>query len=178
MQIDLELIINHLQRTPQMLKDLLSDAPETVVYGNEGPGTWTPFDVLGHLIHAEITDCIPRAQIILQHGESRPFDPFDREAMLKSSEGKTLDQLLEDFAELRKKNIQILRAMNLSPNDFSRKGTHPALGTVTLGQLLATWVVHDLDHVNQVIRVTAKQLTASVGPWEAYLSVLSDRVTK
>jgi hypothetical protein len=175
MQIDLELIINHLGRTPELLKDLLSEAPETAVYGNEGPGTWTPFDVVGHLIHAEITDCIPRAKIILQQGESRPFDPFDREAMLECSKGKTLNQLLEEFAELRKKNIVILREMNLSPDDFSRKGTHPALGTVTLGQLLATWVVHDLDHVNQIIRVTAKQFGSSVGPWEAYLSVLSER---
>jgi hypothetical protein len=114
----------------------------------------------------------------LQYGESRPFDPFDREAMMKSSKGRTINELLDEFAELRKKNIQILREMNLSPDDFSRKGTHPALGTVTLGQLLATWVVHDLDHVNQIIRVTAKQLAASVGPWEAYLSVLSDRVAK
>jgi hypothetical protein len=178
MHIKLETIIHHLERTPELLKDLLTDAPETVVFGNEGPGTWTPFDVVGHLIHAEITDCIPRAQIILQHGENRPFDPFDREAMMQSSKGKTLDQLLNEFAELRKKNIEILRAMNLSPDDLSRKGTHPALGTVTLGQLLSTWVVHDLDHVNQIIRVTAKQFGSSVGPWEAYLSVLSDRVAK
>jgi hypothetical protein len=178
MQIDLGLIIHHLQRTPQLLKDLLTNAPEALVNSNEGPGTWSPFDVVGHLIHAEITDCIPRAQIILQYGESRPFDPFDREAMMKSSKGRTINELLDEFAELRKTNIQILREMNLSPDDFSRKGTHPALGTVTLGQLLATWVVHDLDHVNQIIRVTAKQLAASVGPWEAYLSVLSDRVAK
>ena len=172
MQIDLELIINHLQRTPQMLKDLLSDAPETVVYGNEGPGTWTPFDVLGHLIHAEITDCIPRAQIILQHGESRPFDPFDREAMLKSSEGKTLDQLLEEFAELRKKNLETLESWNLTDDQLQLKGIHPELGEVNLEKLLSTWVVHDLTHIRQISTVLAKKYAENVGVWKEYLSIL------
>lgn len=175
MQVDLDNIIEHLERTPVLVKNLLDGAPETLIHGNEGPGTWSPFDVVGHLIHAEITDCIPRAKIILEHGENRPFDPFDREAMLRASKGKTIDQLLDEFSVLRKENIQTLREMNLSPQDLLRKGTHPALGTVTLGQLLATWVVHDFDHVAQIVRVIAKNFSAAVGPWEAYLSVLSDR---
>lgn len=176
MQVDLNQTIKLLERTPVLLSDLLKSAPQSVIQSNEGPGTWTPFDVLGHLIHGENTDWIPRAQIILQQGESRPFDPFDREAMLEISKGKTLEQMLEEFARLRSRNLEILRGMNLSPDDLTRKGTHPALGSVTLGQLLATWVVHDLDHLTQMIRVTAKHFGSAVGPWEAYLSILSDRV--
>src|SRR5262245_23219549 len=105
LHFDLETVINHLERTPSIVKNLLKDAPDHVVNGNEGPGTWSPFDVVGHLIHAEIADCIPRARIILEHGESKPFEPFDREAMMRNSRGKTLPQLLSEFSDLRKENI-------------------------------------------------------------------------
>ena len=164
-----------LRRTPEILRVLLSDLPEELVRVNEGPGTWSSFDVVGHLIHGEKTDWIPRARIILEHGEDRAFDPFDREAMLNESKGKACKQLLDEFATLRSKNIEMLQQMNLSQADFARKGKHPALGEVNLGQLLATWVTHDLDHLAQIIRVTGKHFDTFVGPWREYLSVLKDR---
>ena len=178
MQVDLKQTVSLLERTPLMMCALLEGISEELIRSNEGPGTWSAFDVLGHLIHGEKTDWIPRAKIILQEGENRPFDPFDREAMLETSKGKTLAELLEEFDRLRKENLETIRTMNLSPSDYARKGMHPALGSVTLGELLATWVVHDLDHLTQVLRVTAKYFGSAVGPWEAYLSVLNDRVQK
>jgi hypothetical protein len=178
MQVNLKETISLLERTPQVMRALLEGASEDLIRCNEGPGSWSAFDVLGHLIHGEKTDWIPRAKMILQEGETRPFDPFDREAMLESSKGKTLAELLEEFDRLRRSNLQTIRAMNLSSSDFARKGMHPALGSVTLGELLATWVVHDLDHLTQVLRISAKHFGSAVGPWKAYLSVLEDRVKK
>jgi hypothetical protein len=164
-----------LQRTPVVLTAVLYDLPERLLTSNEGDGTWSPFDVLGHLIHGEKTDWIPRTRMILEHGESRPFDPFDREAMFQSSKGKSIDSLLKEFSDLRKENLLKLQEMNLTSEDLGRKGTHPALGTVTLGQLLATWVVHDLDHTAQILRVISKQHDSLVGPWKEYLRILSNR---
>ena len=163
-----------LERTPASLTALLADLPDTWSRANEGEGTWSPYDVIGHLIHGERTDWIPRAQHIIS-GRTEPFAPFDRLAQFEESHGKDLKQLLETFAELRRQNLTTLREMNLTPPDFARKGLHPALGKVTLGQLLATWVVHDLDHVTQIARTMAKAYTEATGPWIEYLSVLRDR---
>lgn len=154
---------------------LLHDLPEPWLKSNEGGNTWSPFDVVGHLIHAERADWIPRASIILEHGESRPFDPFDRFAQFEESKGKTMAELLKTFAELRQGSLEALAQMRLTEEQLALAGTHPAFGRVTLGQLLATWVVHDLDHIGQIARVLAKQYTHEVGPWIEYLSILRDR---
>ena len=163
-----------LERTPASLSALLGGLPDTWVRATEGDGTWSPYDVIGHLIHGERTDWMPRARHILA-GETRPFEAFDRMAQFTESQGKSLSELLTTFAELRQENVAALVAMNLADADLGRKGLHPELGEVTLGQLLATWVVHDLDHVAQVARTMAKVYTEATGPWSAYLSILSDR---
>lgn len=164
-----------LDRTPAILKAMLEDLPETFVRATEGEGTWSPFDVIGHLIHGERTDWIPRAQQILA-GDPGPFVAFDRTAMFKESEGQTLSELLGIFKDLRTENLAKLKAMNLNDSDFDRTGLHPELGEVTLRQLLATWVVHDLDHIGQIARTIAKAYTNATGPWIEYLSILGDRV--
>jgi len=161
-----------LARTPSVLNALLRDLPESWTLRNEGEKTWSAFDIIGHLIHGERTDWMPRARIILQHGESRPFETFDRLAQERESQGKSLTQLLDEFSLLRAENLEALRAMNLQPADFKRRGKHPALGMVTLSELLATWVVHDLTHLHQLSRVMAHQYQQTVGPWRAYLGVL------
>jgi hypothetical protein len=162
-----------LERTPGVLSTLLEGLPKGWVEGSEGPGTWSPYDVIGHLIHGERTDWIPRVRMILEKGDTVPFEPFDRFAMFRESKGRTLPQLLAQFAALRKSNLETLRGWNLTGEDLARRGRHPSLGDVTLGQLLATWVAHDLDHVVQIARVMAKQYTNEVGPWTEYLSVLT-----
>lgn len=163
-----------LERTPQTLRELLSGLPEIYIRATEGDATWTPYDVVGHLIHGERTDWIPRLRHILAE-ETRPFDPFDRTAQFRESQGKDLQDLLATFSELRRQSLAQLLDMNLTEQDFDRKGLHPSLGEVTLGQLLATWVVHDLDHLSQVVRTMAKVYTEQTGPWHQYLSVLSDK---
>ncbi len=175
MEFDLDKAIAVLSRTPATLATLLRDLPRDWIANNEGSDTWSPFDVIGHLIHGERADWIPRARIILQHGESRPFDPFDRFAQFEESRGKTLEELLETFADLREQSLQSLRDMNLGAAELALTGAHPALGRVTLKELLATWVTHDLDHIAQVARVMAKQYTSEVGPWTEYISILHDR---
>jgi len=158
--------------TPATLNSLLRELPESWTMRNEGAKTWSAFDIVGHLIHGERTDWMPRATIILQFGESRPFDPFDRLAQETESQGKSLAQLLDEFAQLRAENLDALRALNLQAADLERRGRHPALGVVTLSELLATWVVHDLTHLHQLSRVMAHQYQPIVGPWSAYLGVL------
>jgi hypothetical protein len=165
-----------LSRTPQTLRTLLTGLPKGWITGNEGPDTWSPYDVIGHLIHGERTDWIQRAERILEHGEQLPFEPFDRFAQFRESQGQSLDELLAAFAQARSANLEALRRMQLATEDLQKTGMHPALGRVTLGQLLATWVTHDLDHIVQVARVMAKQYTDAVGPWAKYLSVLHDRL--
>ena len=172
MGFDLQQTIALLSRTPSALNALLRDLPPAWTLGNEGGKTWSPFDIVGHLIHGERTDWMPRARMILQHGENRAFDPFDRLAQERESQGKSLGELLDEFAPLRSKNLEALRAMNLQPEDFERCGRHPALGVVTLSQLLATWAVHDMTHLHQLSRVMAYQYREAVGPWSAYLGVL------
>jgi hypothetical protein len=162
-----------LTRTPATLDALLRGLPDGWIDAHEGGETWSPFDVMGHLIHGELTDWIPRTRIILEHGEARPFDPYDRFAQFEESKGKTLAGMLDEFAELRTGNLRALAAMQLTDADLDRRGTHPHLGGVTLGQLLATWTAHDLGHISQVVRAMARQYTEAVGPWEQYLSILS-----
>jgi hypothetical protein len=159
-------------RTPASLDALLRGLPEIWVRNNEGENTWSAFDIMGHLIVGERTDWMPRARIILENGETRPFDPFDRFAQLKEDPDKSLDQLLDDFARLRRENVTALQALNLKPEDLARRGRHPELGVVTLSELLATWAVHDLTHLHQLSRVMAHQYRDAVGPWSAYLGVL------
>ena len=166
-----------LTRTPAMLDALLRGLPDLWIFSNEGPDpkgkrTWSAFDIVGHLIVGERTDWMPRVRIIVEYGEARPFVPFDRFAQEKESQGKTLDQLLDEFKRLRSQNLQDLQALNLQPQDLARRGTHPALGRVTLSELLATWAVHDLTHLHQLSRVMAYQYRDEVGPWSAYLGVL------
>jgi hypothetical protein len=173
-EFDLDDAIAMLERTPESLRALLEGLPDVWVRATEGEGTWSPFDVIGHLIHAERTNWLVRAQHILS-GDTRPFPPFDRTAMFVDSQGKSLVQLLVTFADLRRDNIAALMTMNLTIEDLQRTGQHPEFGSVTLAQLLATWVVHDLDHVTQVARTMAKAYTNATGPWSAYLSVLKDR---
>ncbi len=175
MKFDLEKSLTVLRRTPGVLRALLDRLPPEWTETNEGPETWSPYDVVGHLIHGERTDWIPRARIILEQGESRPFEPFDRFAMLRESRGKSLAELLATFAALREENLRALRSMRLTTEDLERRGRHPELGRVTLGQLLATWVAHDLGHLAQIARTMAKQYAEAVGPWAAYLPVLSGR---
>ena len=162
-----------LQRTPAVLDSMLSGLPDGWIRAHEGEQTWSPFDVVGHLIHGERTDWIPRAKIILEHGEARPFDTFDRFAQFTASEGRTLASLLDEFAALRKKSLDELAILGLTDIDLDRRGRHPELGVVTLRQLLATWVAHDLDHVVQISRVLARQCSDDVGPWRAYLRIIS-----
>ena len=174
MKFNLDDAISVLARTPDVLKSLLQGLPDELALGNEGEQTWSPFDVMGHLIHAEQTDWIPRARFILQFGESRAFDPFDRTAMFAQSQGKTLALLLDEFVAARRESLAVLNAMKLSANDLKKTGLHPdpALGRVTLEQLLATWVAHDLGHLTQISRTLAKQYRDAVGPWRQYISLL------
>jgi hypothetical protein len=175
--LKLEDAVAILERTPACLSGLLAELPDTWVRAMEGDGTWSPYDVIGHLIHGERTDWLPRARQILA-GETRPFEPFDCTAQFAESRGKTLGELLATFAELRRENLAALAAMNLRYEDLGRRGRHPELGEVSLGQLLATWVVHDLDHVVQIARTMAKVYTEETGPWSAYLSILRDRIDR
>ncbi len=161
-----------LTRTPASLDALLRGLPNVWVRGNEGKDTWSAFDIVGHLIIGERTDWMPRVRMLLESGEARPFDPFDRFAQLGESQDRSLEQLLDDFARLRRENLAALQALNLRDEDLARRGRHPALGVVTLSELLATWAVHDLTHVHQMSRVMAHQYRDAVGPWSAYLGVL------
>jgi hypothetical protein len=162
-----------LDRTPAVLAALLPDLDEQWIMSNEGPETFSPFDVVGHLIHGEKTDWADRIKMIMEKGTSSSFVPYDRFAMYKASEGKTINQLLKEFEDLRVKNMQWLRSLKLSEQDLARKGVHPHFGEVTLSQLIAAWVVHDLTHIAQISRVMAKQYKEAIGPWVEFFRVLS-----
>jgi DinB superfamily len=172
MEHNLQHTIALLTRTPVALNALLRDLPETWTFRNEGGSTWSAFDVVGHLIHGERTDWMVRTRVILQFGESQPFERFDRWAQVRESQGKSLGQLLDEFAGLRSENLNDLRALNLRPEELKRRGRHPALGVVTLSQLLATWAAHDLTHLHQIARIMAHQYREAVGPWTAFLGVM------
>jgi hypothetical protein len=170
--MDLNEVIAILSRTPATLDALLRGLPEAWTLANEGPGTWNAHEVMGHLIHGEKTDWMTRLEIILQHGPSRPFDPFDREAQQRQAASPPLSELLDEFRELRQVNLMRLRTLDLGPEQLELQGTHPAFGLVTAGQLLATWTAHDLTHLVQIGRAMAKRYKTEVGPWAAYLSVM------
>ncbi len=161
-----------LERTPLLLDAWLRDLPEAWLTVDEGEGTFSPREVVGHLIHGERTDWIPRSRIVLEHGETRPFDPYDRFAQRREMAGKTTRQLLDEFAGLRRDNLATLRGWRLGPAELDRRGRHPELGVVTLRELVATWAVHDLNHVAQIARVMGKRYRDTVGPWRAYLPML------
>jgi hypothetical protein len=172
MEHNLEHTISLLTRTPAVLDALLRDLPEAWTFRNEGEHTWSAFEVVGHLIHAERTDWMPRARLVLQFGATQPFQSFDRGGHLRESHGKSLGQLLDEFARVRSENLAELRGLHLRQEELERRGRHPALGVVTLAQLLATWAAHDLTHLHQISRIMAHQYREAVGPWSAYLGVL------
>lgn len=172
MEFKLDQAVEVLTRTPGVARAMLAGLSEPWVRNNYGPETFSPFDVVGHLQHGEKTDWMTRVRIILDHGPSRPFAPFDRYAMYEESKGKSINQLLDEFETYRTKNLSDLAALNLSPDKLDLKGTHPALGTVTLRQLLSTWVVHDLGHLHQIAKCMAWQYRENVGPWKEYLTIL------
>ncbi len=161
-----------LERTPRVLDGWLRGLPEFWVLGTEGGDTWSPYTVVGHLIHCEKTDWIPRTEIILNHGVSRAFDPFDREAQFRDSKGKTLETLLDEFAAARQQSLRRFVELNITEDKLALEGTHPTLGRVTLRQLLSCWTAHDLAHLTQIARVMARQYREEVGPWAAFLSVM------
>jgi hypothetical protein len=172
MEHNLQDTISLLAHTPGALNALLRGLPETWTLRNEGENTWSVFDVVGHLIHGERVDWMPRAKTVLQFGETQPFASFDRLGHVRESQGKSLEQLLDEFARLRSENLVELRSLNLRQNDLDRRGRHPSLGVVTLSELLATWAAHDLTHLHQISRIMAHQYQEGVGPWSKYLGVL------
>lgn len=173
MQFDLGNTLEVLKATPATLKALLGGLSEDWIRSDEGADTFSPYDIVGHLIHGEESDWIPRLRIMLEHGESRPFQPFDRLAMREPGRQLPLPDLLERFADLRTRNLRTLEGLHLGENELARTGTHPELGRVTVKQLLATWAVHDLGHLAQAARVMARAYTGEVGPWREYLPVLT-----
>lgn len=173
MEFDFRRDLPLLERTPLVVRALLSSLPQEWTHCAYGQGTWSAHEVVGHLIFGEQTDWMPRIRIILKHGVSRPLDPFDRNGHAQLCRDRTLAELLDIFATLRAENLIELKSIGLTPADFSRKGMHPALGEVTLGQLLATWVVHDLNHIAQICKAMAYQHWKEVGPWETYMSILA-----
>lgn len=172
MQYSLERSYEILDRTPAVLHSLLSGLPDDWVMPNEGPETYSPYDVVGHLIHGEKTDWTTRMKMILESGNTQTFVRWNREAMYEESKGKSLQQLLDEFAAIRKENMVWFRSLNLTEKDLDKKGMHPVLGGVTLRNLLATWVVHDLTHIAQITRVMAKQYKTEMGPWPQFFRIL------
>jgi len=172
MDFKLDKAVEILERTPGVIEELLKGLSQEWIMNNEGSDTWSPYDILGHLIHGEKTDWIVRMEIIISDNNDKTFQPFDRFAQFEQSKGKTLQQLIDEFKELRNQNIAILNSKKITGSTLNKTGIHPAFGTVTLGQLLSTWVVHDLGHIAQIARVMAKQYKTEVGPWQAYLPIL------
>jgi len=169
---DLTQTLALLHNTPVALSALLRDLPDSWTAKDEGEGTWTVYGVIGHLCHGERTDWMTRAKMILDFGESRTFERFDREAQGRESQGKSLGDLLDEFGRLRSENLAMLASWNLKPADLERKGRHPVFGPVTLSELLATWAIHDLTHLHQISRIMASQYRDTVGPWVKFLGVL------
>jgi uncharacterized damage-inducible protein DinB len=172
MEFNITQALEVLKQTPKTLQSLLSNLSNDWVYCNEGSNTWSAFDVVGHLIHCEKADWIPRLNIILGDADNKTFDSFDRFAQFENSKGKTMRNLLETFQQLRNKNLEYLKSLQLSDNELSLTGNHPAFGEVSAKELLATWTTHDLGHIVQIARVMAKQYKDEVGPWIEYISVL------
>lgn len=164
--------IEILECTPHVVAMFLSDLSESWITTNEGPDTWSPYDIVGYFIHGEKTDWMPRLKIILSDQKDKKFEPFDRFAQYENSKYKTLTQLLEEFKSLRAENLRKLKALNLREEQYAMTGIHPSFGEVTMSQLLSTWVVHDLNHISQIVRVMAKRYTMDVGPWIEFLGIL------
>ena len=173
MKFDLNKSYEILERTPSVLKILLSDLDDDWIMNNEGPDTFSPYDVVGHLIQGEKTDWRDRTTMILEYGTKKVFIPFDRFAQFEDSNGKSLPQLLNEFEKLRNESLSWLQSLNLTQTEFDKKGIHPELGEVTLKQLLSTWVIHDLTHIAQITRVMAKQYKEEIGPWVEYFRILN-----
>ena len=173
MKFNLVRSIEILERTPAVLRTLLQNLHQDWTINNEGPETFSPYDVIGHLIHGEKTDWRVKTMMILEYGESKTFVPYDRFAQFEESKRKSLQQLLDEFEKLRTENLVWLKSLNLSEADFDKKGIHPSLGQVTLRQLLSTWVIHDLTHIAQVARVMAKQYKEEMGAWVEYFRILN-----
>ena len=172
MKFNFEHSINILHRTPAILNEMLSNLPSEWAHTNEGSNTWSPYDVVGHLVHGEKTDWIPRMKIILSDQKDKKFQPFNRFAQFEESKGKSIEKLLEEFKDLRNANIEELRNQKITPAHLDKKGIHPDFGEVNLSQLLSTWVVHDLNHIAQISRVMANLYKSEVGPWINYLGIL------
>ncbi len=175
MQFKLPEATQILERTPAVVTQMIAAVPEGWIKATEGVGTFSCYDIVGHLIHGELTDWIPRTRIILEHGETRAFEPFDRCAQFREDQTRPIGALLDQFAFMRAENLSVLQGLHLSEQDLARKGTHPEFGPVTLGQLISSWAVHDLSHISQIARVTAKQYSHEVGPWYQYTSILKSR---
>jgi hypothetical protein len=173
MKYSLERSYEILERTPAVLQSLLAGLSDDWIMPNEGPETFSPYDVVGHLIHGEKTDWVPRAKMILEFGNTKTFERYDRFAQYEESKGKSLQQLLEEFEVIRRENMNWIKSLNLTEDDLGRRGMHPVLGEVTLRNLLATWVAHDLTHLAQVTRVMAKQYKEEMGPWPEFFRILS-----
>jgi hypothetical protein len=172
MEFELSKAVPVLTRTPRVFDELLRDLPGEWITATEGPEMWSPFDVIGHLIHGDRTDWLPRVEHLLEFGEAIPFPAFDRFAQFEASRGKTMPQLLDSFRQVRTDSLARLAALDLTASDLERTGTHPTFGRVTLSALLATWVAHDLDHIVQIARVMGRQYTDAVGPWRQYLRII------
>ena len=172
MEFDLNAGVAVLERTPATLRAMLEGLPDVWLHGTEGPGTWSPYIVMGHLIHCEREDWIRRAEMVLAQGPLRKFTPLDRVAQLRERQDRTLPELLDEFADLRAKNLATLTGWNLTDAHLALEGEHPEFCAVTMKQLLSTWVAHDLGHLVQINRVMARQYRDAVGPWRAYLSVM------
>lgn len=172
MQFKLPEATQILERTPAVVTQMIAAIPDGWIKATEGVGTFSCYDIVGHLIHGELTDWIPRTRVILEHGETKAFEPFDRCAQFREDQTRPIGALLDQFAFMRAENLTILQGLRLSDHDLARKGTHPELGTVSLGQLISSWAVHDLSHISQIARVTAKQYSHEVGPWQPYMSIL------
>lgn len=164
--------IEILKRTPLILESLLSGLPDQWLRSNEGENTWSPYDIVGHLIHGEKTDWIPRTKIILSGSGNNTFESFDRFAQLNENQERSIEELLKEFKVIRDKNLKELKTLQINDSKLTAKGMHPELGEVNLKQLLSTWVVHDLGHISQITRIMAKQYKSEVGPWIEYLGIL------
>ena len=172
--VDITSVITILTRTPATIRELVANLEDNWLYANEGPGTWSPHEVVAHLIFCEQTDWIPRMRIILDDASDKKFIPFDRAGHFAIAAGRSIDSLLHQFEQLRLENILILVAADLTEEDLRKEGIHPAFGPVTLGQLLASWVAHDMTHISQIARIIARQYEVEVGPWKAYMRILNN----
>ncbi len=172
MAFDLNKSLDMLSRTPDVLTALLKDLPEDWTSANEGGKSWSPFIIVGHLLHGEKTDWLTRTRIILSDAEDKTFEPFDRFAQIKDNEGRKLNDLLEEFGQRRRANLEEIKKLNITEDMLDKTGVHPAFGEVSLGNLLTTWMTHDLNHLYQITRVLAKQFKEESGPWVEFLRIL------